>query len=168
MAAHSSMAIANEFMKLQGQETGLTQMQLQKLAYIAHGWNLAINGEPLIAEDVQAWDNGPVFRDLWQHVTKFGSAFITKLISPSDWPNPFGGKMSSDPYQAQLNDSERLVIEHVWKRYGRYGAFQLSRMTHQPGTPWFKAYFGKGKNSVIDPDDIRRHYTELAQAARAG
>jgi uncharacterized phage-associated protein len=168
MAAHTSMAIANEFLRLQGAETGLTQMQLQKLAYIAHGWNLAINGEPLIAEDVQAWDNGPVFRELWDHVTRFGSAFITRLITPADRANMFVKAQSKDPYKAQLSDSEKKVIEHVWKRYGRYGAFQLSNMTHQPDTPWYKAYFGKGKNAVINPDDIRQHYVELARAARAG
>lgn len=168
MAAHTSMAIANQFLDLQGGETGLTQMQLQKLAYIAQGWNLAINGEPLISEDVQAWDNGPVFRELWDHVTRYGSAFITKRISPSDRPSMFSKEQSKEPYKAQLTDSEKKVIEHVWKRYGRYGAFQLSKMTHQPETPWYKAYFGKGKNAVIDPDDIRRHYIELARAGRAG
>jgi uncharacterized phage-associated protein len=167
MPAHSSMAIANEFLKLQGSEQGLTQMQLQKLAYIANGWNLAINGEPLIAEDVQAWDNGPVYRDLWDHVTGYGSAFITKLISPANKPNFFGAVQSKEPYSAQLTESERQIVEHVWRRYGRHGAFQLSKMTHQPGTPWYKAYFGRGKNTVIHPDDIKQHYTELARAARA-
>lgn len=167
MAAHSSMAIANEFLRLQGHETGLTQMQLQKLTYIAHGWNLAINGEALIAEDVQAWDNGPVFRELWDHVTRYGSAFINKPISPASKPNFFAKNLSEEPYVANLTDNERLVVEHVWRRYGRYGAFQLSRMTHQPGTPWHKAYFGRGKNAVIDPEDIRQHYLDLARAARA-
>jgi uncharacterized phage-associated protein len=168
MAAHSSMAIANEFLKLQGGEVGLTQMQLQKLAYIAHGWNLAINGEPLIAEDVQAWDNGPVFRELWDHLTRYGSAFVTKLISPANKPNFFGRDLSKEPYKAKLSKEERAVIEHCWKRYGRYGAFRLSGLTHQEGTPWYKTYFVKGKNAVIDPDEIRQHYVKLARAARAG
>lgn len=162
------MAIANEFLKRQGPEHSLTQMQLQKLAYIANGWNLAINGEPLIAEDVQAWDNGPVYRDLWNHLTSYGSSFITKLISPANAPNMFVKDQSKEPYVAQLSESERQVIDHVWRRYGRYGAFALSRMTHQPGTPWHKTYFGKGRNSRIDPAEIRQHYIDLSRAARAG
>ncbi len=168
MVAHTSMAIANEFLKLQGSESGLTQMQLQKLAYIANGWNLAINNEPLVAEDVQAWDNGPVYRDLWDHVTRYGSALIAKLISPANKPNFFQKELSKEPYAAQLSESEKQVINHVWRRYGRYGAFTLSEMTHQPGTPWHKAYFGIGRNARIDPDDIKQHYVELSRAARAG
>lgn len=161
------MAIANEFLKLQGPDGGLTQMQLQKLVYIANGWNLAINGEPLVDEDAEAWDNGPVFRELWDHVTKYGSSRITQLISPDTRRSFFGKKPSSEPYTAKLTESERGVIEHVWRRYGKKGAFNLSNLTHQPGTPWYKAYFGIGRNAKLDQDDIRKHYTKLAQAARA-
>jgi uncharacterized phage-associated protein len=168
MGAHSSMAIANEFLRLQGGEVGLTHMQLQKLAYIAHGWNLAINGEPLIAEDVQAWDNGPVFRELYDHLKNAGKACIRALISPASRDNFFQRDVSKEPYRAELSESESGVIQHVWNRYGRYGAFKLSDMTHQPGTPWFKAYFERGRSSRIEPEDIKRHYIELSRAARAG
>jgi uncharacterized phage-associated protein len=168
MGAHSSMAIANEFLKLQGTEAGLTQMQLQKLVYIANGWNLAINGEPLVGEDIEAWDNGPVFRELWGYLTRFGSAPVTSLISPATKKDFFGRERSAEPFQAELSHSEREVIEHVWRRYGRYGAFKLSGLTHQPGTPWYKAYFGIGRNARLDPDDIHQHYIDLSKAARAG
>ena len=58
MPRHDARAVANRFIEL-GQEgdTEFTQMQLQKLVYIAHGLNLALNnGEQLIREQVQAWD----------------------------------------------------------------------------------------------------------------
>jgi uncharacterized phage-associated protein len=160
------MAIANEFLKLSGPEGGLTQMQLQKLVFIANGWNLAINGEPLVAEDAEAWDNGPVYRELWDHLTRFGSSRIGGSIDPSDRGALFGRKPSKEPYKADLSNSERDVIRHVWARYGKKGAFTLSGMTHQPGTPWYKAYFDRGRNSRIDQDEIRKHYTKLAKAAR--
>ncbi len=42
-----STEIANEFLKMNGAMGRLTQMHLQKLVYIAHGWKLALVGEPL-------------------------------------------------------------------------------------------------------------------------
>lgn len=138
-------------------------MQLQKLAFIANGWNLAINGEPLISEDAEAWDNGPVYRQLWNHLTKYGSGAVSRPIAPSRF---LSRSNDETPYVATLTSDERAVIDHVWRRYGRYGAFKLSDMTHRPGTPWFKAYFGRGKSATIDSDDVLQHYTDLANAAR--
>jgi len=37
----------------------LTPMQVLKLAYIAHGWQLGLHGRPLINEPVEAWKYGP-------------------------------------------------------------------------------------------------------------
>lgn len=161
---HRAVAIANEFLKLPGAAERLTQMQLQKLAYIAHGWNYAINGEPLISDDPEAWTYGPVYRDLYDHAKFFGKEPIGRQITPDD--NEISrffsdGKRSQPPYSAQLTDRERQVIRHVWNRYGRLGGGTLSQLTHRPGTPWFEAY-KRGKNSVLNQDQIRQHYVELA------
>ncbi|MEG7747606.1 Panacea domain-containing protein, partial [Listeria monocytogenes] len=71
-----------------------------------------------------------------------------------------------EPYRADLNDSERAVIQHVWKRYGQYSVRELSDLTHQVGTPWSNAYFGRGRNANILNDDVQQHFTELALAGR--
>lgn len=39
---------------------GLTNRELQKLLYLAQGFHLAQTGQPLFAEDFQAWMHGPV------------------------------------------------------------------------------------------------------------
>lgn len=70
MPNHRPEAIANEFLRKSGV---LTQMQLQKLAYMTHGWNLAVNGEPLVDREPEAWDRGPVFPDLREHIKAAGS-----------------------------------------------------------------------------------------------
>lgn len=38
----------------------LTHMAVHKVAYFAHGWHLAQAGAPLIAEEFEAWEYGPV------------------------------------------------------------------------------------------------------------
>lgn len=129
-------------------------MTLHKLTYMAHGWNLAIAGEPLVADSPEAWDNGPVFRLIWDRVRDFG--FRDGRVLKAD----------GRPYQADLTKQEKGVLEHVWKKYKRYNPFELSDMTHQPGTPWTETYFSRGRNAVIPDAAIRRHYRELALAGR--
>jgi uncharacterized phage-associated protein len=165
---NAATAIANEFLRKPQAAGRLTQMQLLKLAYIAHGWNLAVNGAPLLAEQVRAWDYGPVVPDLYDHVKFYGTGPVMRPITPSDnevYRFFKGVRPSEEPYQAELSSSERDVIDRVWNRYGQYSGFKLSDLTHKPGTPWFQTYFGEGKNSVIPNDRIRAHYVELAHAA---
>jgi uncharacterized phage-associated protein len=166
--AYPSTAIANEFLRLAGEPPCVTQMQLQKLVYIAHGWNLAINGEPLASDAVKSWKYGPVFPFLYEHAKYFGASPIPRFITPLDNNGVaffFDGAKDAPPYNAQFSDNERDVIRRVWERYGKYSAFKLSDMTHRPGTPWFETYFNDGPNNVIPNERIGNHYKELAARA---
>lgn len=164
-----SLAIANEFLRMPGGRA-LTQMQLQKLVYFAHGWNLALNGEPLVTEPPEAWTYGPVFPDLYDHTKYFGKGAIGRTITPDDDEAArfFTRSKSGRPaYQARLTPRERSIIDHVWRRYGTLTGGKLSSLTHQPGTPWFQTYrHGEGKNQPIDNRLIREHYERLAERAR--
>lgn len=165
--SHRAVAIANEFLRQPGAAEQLTQMQIQKLAYIANGWNWAINDEQLISDDPEAWTLGPVYRDLYDHTKFFGKEPIGRLITPDDSEVSrfFGsGKREQPPYSAPLTQRERAVIGHVWHRYGRLSGVRLSQLTHQAGTPWYEAY-RRGKNSRLDQGTIRQHYVELAERA---
>lgn len=157
MPNHSAVAIANEFLRRRSDDGWPQQMLIQKLAYIANGWNLAINGEPLIRELPQAWDNGPVYRSIWDHIKNWGYRGPACTLT-----DPATGTVVEEP----LTASEREIIDHVWRRYGNLSAVRLSEMTHEPNTPWYKAYFGRGRNALLQPDEIKAHYTELALAGR--
>jgi uncharacterized phage-associated protein len=172
--ASISPAIANEFIRMAAAEgRQLTQMQLQKLAYLAHGWNLAVNGVPLVSDEMQAWDYGPVFPMLYEHAKYFGSSPIPRPLTDKDdnriefFFADEAGAGPGKPYVASLSDAERAVIDHVWRRYGTYSAFKLSDLTHKPGSPWFETYFGHGKSAPIENDLVRKHYLELAERAAA-
>lgn len=164
---YSSMAVANEFLRKPGAIGRLTQMQLLKLVYIAHGWNLAVNGEPLVHESFHAWDYGPVAPELYDHLKYNGTQPIGRLIESTDnVANRFFNKgREAESYVADLTPEEKDVIDRVWQRYGQFSAFKLSNLTHQPGTPWFDAYFTDRRSAVIPNESIREHYIELAKAA---
>ena len=155
MPNFNPLSVANEFIRLNG--GAMNQMRLQKLIYFAHGWNLAVNRQPLVAATIEAWDGGPVVRRLWNHLRDYGHNAEGGLLA-----EPAKGT----PYRAELSAEERAVIDHVWRKYGNYTGLQLSEMTHQPGTPWTNAYFRGGRNSPLSNSDILQHFTEMAIAGR--
>jgi len=155
MPNHNALAIANEF--AERQSLAIPQMKLQKLVYMAHGWNLAINHEPLIADRIEAWDGGPVIRAIWDHIRDYGYNNKNRLLK-----NP----LNNQPLKAVLSEKEQGIIDHVWSRYGGYSGLQLSNMTHKSGTPWSNAYFGRGRNAKLINSDIQKHFIELGLAGR--
>jgi uncharacterized phage-associated protein len=157
LANYSAKAIANEFLRRRDSSAYPQQMLIQKLAYIAHGWNLVINGQSLIDEAPLAWDNGPVYRSIWEHVKSngYGGNNCT-LIDPA----------TKVEFLAKLDASEKSVVDHVWEKYSLFSAGELSAMTHEPNTPWSKAYFEGGRNTPLDNSEIKKHYNALAMAGR--
>ena len=130
----------------------LTPMQLIKLVYLANGWSLAFLGRPLINEDVQAWQYGPVIPNVYRAFNRYGSAPITD----------YAKQMFTDlAYPADLDEDEKKVVHAVVNSYGHIHAFQLSAKMHEPGTPWTKTFNEKGPYSVIPPSLIKEHFVEL-------
>ena len=164
-----SPAIANEFIRMAAADgKGLTQMQIQKLVYIANGWNLAIHGRPLTADEPQAWAYGPVYSELHRALRAFGRNEVSREIRNEDF---IPGVFEDDPADvaiANLTDDERAVVQRVYADYGRFHAFQLSALTHREGTPWTQVYKdGSGKFDEIPSEMIRDHFVELARTRRA-
>ena len=57
----SSRTVAHEFLRLAREDgKSLWPMQVLKLAYIAHGWMLALYHRPLIGDGIEAWTYGPI------------------------------------------------------------------------------------------------------------
>lgn len=167
MAAWSP-EIANEFIRRAGAEgRALTQMQLQKLVYIAHGWALAITGNPLTHDDPQAWEYGPVYKELRRALRAYGRDNVAREIRNGEYmPGMFNDDEEASA-TAQLSVEEGAVIDRVYRDYGKFHAFQLSALTHKDGTPWTRVYDGgNGKFNDISAEMIREHFVELAQANR--
>jgi uncharacterized phage-associated protein len=141
----------------------LDHMKLQKLAYIAHGWHLAITGQPLFFNRVEAWKYGPVIPDLYQEFRESGAAGIDHFARR---PTVDGG---SEEWTLDGEEESKRVIDGVWNSYKQFSGVQLSSMTHQKGTPWALARTkatGNRSGPVIDPESIRKHYLELAAKNR--
>ena len=154
-------AIANYFLeKARAAGDEISPMKLQKLVYYAHGWHLGILGEPLIDEQVEAWQYGPVIRSLYHEFKEFGNQPIDRLATQR---TPIGTTTPRLPASAA---EARPILDEVYDSYGVYTPFQLSMMTHAPGTPWsqtFERYQGTLPRGTDIPQDlIERHFKDLA------
>jgi uncharacterized phage-associated protein len=176
---HSSLAIANEFLKMaQNVGKALTHLHVQKLVYIAHGFHLALYDEPLVDEQFQAWDFGPVAPELYWALKRYGSRTVTRLIRRGDatpWGSPWGsswGESWSDTGSTgggdraiaeDLTPPEAVVIDQVWRDFREYEGFQLSALTHGPHSPWERVY-KMGMTEPIPNNSIKDYFSQYVDA----
>lgn len=151
---YSSVKVANEVLNLAAASIpprSVTPLHLLKLVYIANGWSLAFNDEPLVHEAAEAWTYGPVIPSLYQSVRHFRAAPISNLIT-------------GDYDQNELLHQDKELIAAVYRAYGHLSGIQLSNMTHVDDTPWSITWAGgAGQNDIIRSDLIAGHYKELAK-----
>ena len=154
--AYDARTIANEFLKIANQSgRKLTNMQLQKLVYIAHGYSLAILHKPLVRQKVEAWRYGPVIPVLYEALRQYGSGYVTEAIN--FLPNE------------KLSETDHTLMVTVSNAYSRFSGTQLATMTHRENTPWHEVYNPHAffNNSDIPDPLIEAHYTTLLNE-RAG
>ena len=144
----SSKTIAHELVKLADEKKEcLTPMQLLKLVYIAHGWMLALYNRPLIREDIQAWQYGPVIPSLYNKIRRYKSGPVTE-VSPSDGET--------------LDQDETSIVQQVYEKYGQLSGPALSQLTHAQDTPWDVIYDKYSFGRVIPNHLIKDYYVRLS------
>lgn len=150
--AHDVREVANFFIrKSLKEDVDMTHLKLQKLVFIAHGWNLALNDLPLIENRIEAWPYGPVIPELFHELKHFGRGQIDMAITFYDpW------KEETDTYKGNFTDDEKAVLGEVWRVYGSKSAVFLSDLTHRPGTPWSKVR--ERERSFISDEMIKQYY----------
>lgn len=163
MSIHST-AVANRFLEhAEKAERRLTQMQLQKLVYIAHGWNLAINDRALTEDYPIAWDYGPVYGDLARALRRYGVSPVTEKIKIGDFDIGATGRLAKEISTGSFDEDEVAIIKKVFEVYGKYEAFKLSAITHAEGTPWDEVFIkNEGKKSIIPNKLIKDYFYELS------
>lgn len=132
----------------------MTAMKLQKLVYYSQAWGLVWDEEPLFLEQIQAWANGPVVRELYEvHRGQF------RVDS-----NPLG-----DP--GALTDDQINTVNAILPFYGKMASQQLSDLTHREA-PWRDARKGlepgERGNREITHESMAEYYGSLLESASNG
>lgn len=117
----------------------ISNLKLQKLVYYAQGFYLALFGEPLFTEPIEAWTHGPVVPELYHHYKHYGSNSI-----------PIPDDIDFLKYDTQV----RELLDDVYRVYGQFSAWKLRNMTHNEES-WKNAYAGNG---VISHQAMRKYF----------
>ncbi len=130
----------------------LTPSRVQKLLYYVQGWSLALRGEPIFPDRIEAWMNGPVVPAVFDEYRGRGSR-------PIDFP--------SEPFDSELSGDDQAFVYEVWDEYKAYSVSRLREMARAE-TPWRDARAGYAPADVcheeITPDALREFFAVLAAA----
>lgn len=125
---------------------GLSNLQLQKLIYISHGYLLGWKCRPLISEQIEAWTYGPIISAIYHQYSQHGE---NKIVIDQEIQTSLDG------------DQDALhVIDGVLNLYGDLDAVQLVTLTSQANTPWHDVWSKKGELPTypMDNESIKNHY----------
>lgn len=139
-----SVDIAEYFLHLEGDGGEISNLKLQKLVYYAQGFSLALHGEPLFEEAIEAWMHGPVVPSLYRKYRDFGS-------------NPIPPNDAFDP--SILDRAKLRLIEEVYDVYGQYSAWKLRQLTHEED-PWRDNYEEGAYSREIPQQEMAHYFSE--------
>jgi uncharacterized phage-associated protein len=131
------------------QKKTLTTVKLQKLVYYCQAWSLVWDEKPLFKEQIQAWANGPVVPDLFQHHKGQFKVTVSDFTSGNS---------------SVLTSTQKETINSVLKYYGKKTAQWLVDLTHLED-PWRNARgkcgSGEACNAVITHGSMMEYYSGL-------
>lgn len=118
-------------------------MSLEKLAYYAQAFHLALHDRPLFREDIEAWRWGPVVPSVYKRYQTYGS---DPIVLPDDAP------------PGALGNGEGDFLSQIIGFFCQHTAVNLSRATHLED-PWLNA--SKSDDNVIEEGTLRDYYRSL-------
>ena len=140
----SALDVAAYILRRRGPMSG---KKLQKLVYYSQAWSLAWTGEPLFADRIEAWRDGPVVPGLFaEH--RYANE-VTDIT---------GGNAEA------LTPRQMDTVDSVLGFYADRTAEDLIKMSHDE-EPWRDARRGllswHAGNSEISHESMRKYYSSL-------
>jgi uncharacterized phage-associated protein len=122
-----------------------SNLELQKIAYVAEMIHLGRTQRPLTNSDFQAWDRGPVNPELYHWAKMYGAGAVQPALFQRVQPlSP-----ESEEYRATRDAFEAMRGLSPW---------QMVASTHQSDGAWASCYQPGRRNVVIPKDRIAAEY----------
>ena len=137
-------SIANEIIDVAGQHgCRLTNMVLNKIVYFIYEDCLLLRNAKITNAKIEAWDHGPVFRELYSSFKKFQDRPVTEKATRTD---PESGKAVVCDLQGDAEIVE--FIRESAKQFVGMSAARLRNLSHLPGSPWDRVWNHQGSTNV--------------------
>jgi uncharacterized phage-associated protein len=146
-------AVANEILR-RAWKSGAkpTNMWLNKVTWFVYERMLVEFGKLLTQARVEAWDHGPVFREI------YGPAKIYKDEPVGTLLRAFSMQTKQmETAGAEFDSETSSVIEDAISKFGKKSASQLRNISHVEGSAWYRVWYSGQKTSagmVISPNVI--------------
>lgn len=154
---HDVRAIANFVLDLaQEKRLPIFNISINKIVFFLHSDFLVETGKPLVSAKSEAWQYGPVYRELYGLFEKFDDQPIVEKATKMD---PRTGERLV--CEAILTYEERCFLESRANQYIRIAPFDLVHLSHVRGGPWDVVYNHDGTTNPgmkIDNETIKQHY----------
>ena len=124
--------VANFVLDLaEGEQLALSNLSINKVVFFLHAYFLVQFGRPLVSAKVEAWNYGPVFRELYREFKSFDDQPITGRAYRL---SPEHGNREICEYS--FSQDERSFLQELAQRYIRLSPRALVAMSHEGGGPW--------------------------------
>jgi len=135
--------IANKIISCSDASLGeiISNLKLQKLLYYMQGFFIAVFDKKLFENEIEAWQYGPVVKEMYEHFKEFGSGAI---------------RLKEDAVISNLSQEENRLFEDVMEEYGQFSAVKLMNMTHEE-LPW-KKVFNENPQGEISYDLLKEYF----------
>lgn len=137
----------------------ISALKLQKIMYFVQAEFLIFQGRLCFADDIEAWDFGPVVPAVLHEFLRFGSCFIPPVTHYFvDDKNAYFGIMKVEFLDRTISDEDKAAIDEVVDYFAEYSSVDLTDLT-QKQKPWTDAYCRDCQN-IIPVEAIRSYFAE--------
>lgn len=147
---HDARSVANQILTMaHTDQHPITPAELTRIVYLAHAFMLACHDVPLIKQEVEAWQQGPVIPELHQNIKFYENKPVTQHI---DLPTE------------NFTAAQQAIILSAWRIHCTLEEPELASITTGSGTPWHRKWHNtRDKSAVILDENTRKFYAAIAK-----
>lgn len=159
---HDVRSIANFVLDLTEKDgLPISNLAINKIVFFLHAHFLVEFDRPLISAKVEAWQHGPVFRELYREFKGFGDQPITGRAHRM---SPETGRRELCTYQ--FSDEELSFLQKLTRKYAELTPAALRAMSHEKEGPWDQVWNHDTRSNAsmnISNEIIKNWYDRAAR-----